>query len=108
MSNWGLTAQDIEQLIQNFNRQPTRELYTEILNWYEEMLRTDYDQEYLTCVYLFLLGANIKQGYQEISKDQHMTQVREIRELVQDAPPLAKTKRKLFLDFGTKAGFGMF
>ena len=62
------------------------------------------DTDYLTCIYLFLLGANIKHRFQAFSYDQHMSYVKEIRELIDGADPLSRTQHKMYLDYGTKSG----
>ncbi len=104
MDNLDLTRQDLDQLIRNFRVQPNKDVYFNIQTWYENNIRDYFDQEYIICVYLFLLGSNIKHRYQEFTYEQHLDFVKEIRQIVEDADDLTKMQRKAYLDFGTKSG----
>jgi len=97
-----LTRQDIDGLIRQFRMQPSEHIYTTIKTWYETNISTFMDQEYIICVYLFLLGANIKKRYEEISYEQHRGYIKEIRDIIEKADPLVKSQRKTYLDYGTK------
>ncbi len=102
MNALDLSRQDIDQLIRKFRANPNNDDYNSINSWYENNVQYFSDREYLTCIYLFLIGANIKHRYKHISYDQHMSYVKEIRELV-DQDTLLKPTRKTYLDFGTKS-----
>nr|QBK87511.1 MAG: hypothetical protein LCMAC201_04210 [Marseillevirus LCMAC201] len=104
MENLDLTRQDLDQLIRNFRVQPNRDVYFNIQTWYENNIQDYFDQEYIICVYLFLLGANIKHRYREFTYEQHLDFVKEIRQLIEEADALNKMQRKAYLDFGTKSG----
>ena len=105
MDTLELTRQDIDQLIRDFRVNPSSDGYLNINTWYENNVNYYSDKEYMICVYLFLLGANIRHRYQEFNYDQHLAFIKEIREIVEGADPLTKTQRKTYLDFGTKSGF---
>ena len=99
-----LTRQDIDQLIRNFRAHPNSNDYSNIHTWYENNVQYYSDQEYMICVYLFLLGANIRHRYQEFNYDQHLEYVKEIRQIIEGADPLSGSQRKVYLDFGTRSG----
>jgi hypothetical protein len=105
MDTLDLTRQDIDQLIRKFRANPNTDDYFNINGWYENNIQYYSDQEYMVCVYLFLIGSNIKHRYQEIGYDQHMGYVKEIREIIDGADPLNKSQRIAYLDFGIKSGF---
>jgi hypothetical protein len=101
-----LSRVDIDQLIKNFNASPSKNDYTIIYDWYtRNSENSNVDSEYLLCVYLFLLGANIKQQYIPFSKDQHRLWVVEITKLIENAELMYQTQRKAYLNFGTRAGY---
>lgn len=97
-----LERQDVDNIIKNFRVQPSKDNYLAIKNWYENNIYEYPDSEYLICVYLFLLGVNIKKRYEEITYEQHRAWIKEIRELVEEADYFNKTQRKMYLDMGTK------
>ena len=99
-----LSRQDIDGIIRNFRDHPTADNYHIVNNWYGNNMYTG-DSEYITCVYLFLQGANIKQHYYPITIDQHRELVSQIRDLIEKADPLVRPQRKAYLDFGSKAGY---
>ena len=98
------TRQDVDQLIEQFRNKPDIEVYTLINNWYENNIEHYPDSEYLVCVYLFLVGANIRHKYRQFTYQEHLAYVKEIRELIENASPLNSSQRKVYLDFGTKSG----
>ncbi len=99
-----LTRQDIDQLIRNFRAHSNSNDYFNIQTWYENNIQHYPDQEYIICVYLFLLGANIRHRYQDFTYEQHLDFIREIRQTIDGADVLSKAQRKVYLDFGTKSG----
>ena len=104
MNSLELTRSDIDQLVQNFRSNPNIDTFHHVQSWYENNINYFNDEEYLVCIYLFLVGANIRYRYNKISYEQHMAYVKEIREIINNASPLAQTQRKIYLDYGIKAG----
>ena len=102
MDNY-LQPHEIINLVRKFHKSPRKEDYDTIDQWYEENVHSP-DQEFITCLYIFLLGANIKNQYYPISKQDHYSQIKTIRDLIELADPLAKAQRKVYLDYGTKSG----
>ena len=97
-----LTNGDIDQLIRSFRIKPTMDTFMTVKNWYEDNLNYYPDQEYMVCVYVFLLGANIKNRFENFSYDQHRDFIKEIRDTIELADPLVRPRRKAYLDYGTK------
>ena len=104
MNTLDLTRQDIDQLIRKFRSNPNADDYNSISTWYESNIQYYPDQEYMVCIYLFLVGANIKHRYRELGYKEQMSLVKEIRDIIDRADTLNKAQRKVYLDFGTKAG----
>lgn len=104
MNTLELTRQDVDQMIRTFRSSPSSDNYFNINTWYENNINYHTDQEYMICVYLFLVGANIRHRYTKIPYDQHMRYVKEIRETIESADALSKSQRKVYLDYGTKSG----
>ena len=100
-----LDQKDIDQIIRIFNEKPTIENYNTVSNWYENNVQYNSHQEYMICIYLFLLGANIRHKYTTFTYDKHMAWIKEIRDLIESSDPLNKAQRKAYLDFGNKSGF---
>ena len=98
-----LTRQDVDQLIKQFQSSPDSDTYNSIHSWYESSVNSFPDQEYLVCVYLFLLGANIKHRYSALSYEQHMAQIKEIKQIIDSGDRLSKLQRKAYLDYGSKS-----
>lgn len=103
MDKFTLTRQDIDDIILKFYENPDSDNYNMINNWYENNVHTYSDKEYMICVYLFLIGANIKHRYQTISYEEHMELIKEIRQFVEGFEPLKQT-RKVYLDYGSRSG----
>lgn len=101
-----LSRQDVDTMINNFYNRPSQDEYQAISNWYENNLNGYPDKEYLNCLYLFLLGANIRHQFREITREEHNGYIREIRSMIEDATPLSRAQRKVYLDYGTKSGRG--
>ena len=99
-----LTRQDIDQLVRNFRARPSEDGYTSIKNWYESNVSFNNDQEYMICIYLFLLGANITNRFEDYTYDQHNEFIKDIRNTIETADPLVRSQRKTYLDYGTKGG----
>lgn len=97
-----LTRQDIDSLVRQFKTSPSEDIYTTIKQWYENNVRYYGDNEYMVCIYLFLLGANIKHRYTNFTYDEHREYIKEIRDTIEQADPLVKSQRKAYLDYGTK------
>jgi len=97
-----LTRQDIDQLVRKFKIEPSEYIYNTVKNWYEENIHYYNDVEYMICIYIFLLGANIKQRYTTFTFDEHKNFIKEIRDLIENADSLVKGQRKTYLDYGTK------
>ena len=99
-----LTRQDIDGIIQSFVQDPTAEKYNIVNQWYEDHIQWNTDAEYMICVYLFLLGANIRHRYVQITRDQQLDYIKEIRELVEGCQRILKPQRVMYLDCGSKSG----
>jgi hypothetical protein len=98
--------QDIDNLIKRYSNNPNKDDYFFINNWYNENLNTGYvDNNYLICVYLFLLGANIRHQYIPYTREQNKDWIAEIRNLIENAEPLHSSQRNIYLNYGTKAGY---
>ncbi len=97
--------QDIDQIVRNFRNEPNIENYQFIDKWYENNVSFSPNQEHMICIYLFLLGANIRYRYKPFTYDQHMEYIKEIRDILQNSDPLNKAQRKAYFDFGNKSGF---
>lgn len=98
-----LTRRDIDQIITEFYARPTSDAYFTVNQWYSNNSAYP-DNEYLICIYLFLLGANIKNRFTKIEYDQHLQHVKEIRDYVESAITILKPQRKAYLDYGLKSG----
>ena len=96
-----MNNEDIDQLIINYNKSPSSDNYFAIYSWYKNN-KNIIDKEYGICVYLFLLGANIKKRYTTVSYEDHINYIKEIRKLIEDSPVMYKNKRKIYLDYGLK------
>lgn len=96
------TKRDIDEMIIAFSRRPSQEVWTFVNKWYADNQGTFEDQEYIMCVYLFIIGANIHHKYVTFSRDQHMQYVKELKDMILDATPHQRPTRKLYLDYGTK------
>ncbi len=99
-----LTRQDLDQLVRNFREDPSSDGYHNIKTWYEFNANYSPDQEYVVCIYLFLLGANIRHRYHPLTRDEQLAQIKEIRDMIEQADPLVKGQRKTYLDYGSKSG----
>ena len=97
--------QDIDQIVRNFRDNPNNENYQFINEWYENNVSVHSNQEYMICIYLFLLGANIRHRYKSFTYDQHMEYIKEIRGILERSDPLNKAQRKAYFDFGNRSGF---
>ena len=97
-----MDTSDIDTLVKRYNSNPNSDDYFIISNWYDNNTNHQ-DQEYLICIFLFLIGSNIKKRWVPIPYEQHMQYIKRIRELIEDAEPLYKQRRKIYLDYGTKA-----
>lgn len=89
---------DIDALIIKYSNRPDLDIYYTINTWYRKNKDVT-DAEYSICVYLFLLGANIKNVHEPFGYKDHMRYVKEIHELVDGSSPL----RKKYLDYGIKS-----
>ena len=99
-----LTRNDVDQLVRTFRTNPTADSYFDITKWYENNMQYYKDQEYMICIYLFLLGANIRHRYQQFSYEKHNEWIREIRDIIEKADPLVRGQRYIYLEYGTKSG----
>ncbi len=99
-----LTRADVDQLVRTFRSKPTADTYFSISEWYENNIQYNSDQEYMVCIYLFLLGANIRNRYKEFTYNKHMEWIKEIRDSIEKADPLVKMQRNAYLTYGTKSG----
>jgi hypothetical protein len=100
-----LNRYSIDELIKKFNQNPNQEDYFIISRWYEDNKNYYQDGEYIICIYLFLLGANIKNRYINFNYEQHKEYIEEIRKLIENTEPVYKMQRKIYLDYGTKSGY---
>lgn len=96
---------DIDRLIKKFNQAPSKDDYITINFWYSQNVSGHPDPEYMLCVYLFLLGANIKYSYIPFTKSEYLDWVQFIRRSIESAETIHKVNRKVYLDYGTKAGY---
>jgi len=95
------SSKDIDELIKNFSNNPTKHNYDIVNNWYQSSQNEDIN--YLTCVYLFLLGANIKHRFIPFDYNKHVDFIREIREIVDVSDNYTKQMRKIYLEYGSKS-----
>lgn len=102
MNNFDLSRQDIDQIIQRYNQHPTADDYFVINQWYGDNNQTFSDQEYIMCVYLFLVGANIKSRYMPISYQDQRRYIKEIREIIEGSSSLNRAQRLVYLNYGSK------
>lgn len=100
-----LDRQTIDHYILQYSKNPTKDNFFLIKNWYEQQNQNYSDQEYMLCVYIFLLAANIKKQWIPFDKEQHHSWVKFIRESIELSNPIYKSQRKAYLDYGSKAGF---
>ena len=96
---------DIDALIKKFHSAPNKDDYLTINYWYTQNVNGYPDPEYMNCVYLFLLGANIKNAYIPFNKSEYLDWVQYIRKMIENTEPIYKVNRKVYLDYGTKAGY---
>lgn len=96
---------DIDEIIKQFYRSPNRDDYMLVNTWYTQNINTYPDSEYMLCVYLFLLGANIKNSFIPFTKSDYLDWVTFIRDSIEKSEPIHKVSRKVYLDYGTKAGY---
>jgi hypothetical protein len=99
-----LTRADVDQLVRLFRSKPTADIYFDINKWYENNVQHYIDQEYMICIYLFLLGANIQHRYTNFTYEKHMQWIADIRNTIERADSLVKMQRLAYLEFGTKSG----
>lgn len=97
-----MNSADIDQIIKTFKDVPTRDNYFTVKQWYQQQ---NSDDEYLICVYLFLQGANIKNNFEPLTKEEHRTLIVQLRDFIETAEPLYKARRKAYLDYGSKSGY---
>lgn len=102
--NIDYSRQEIDQLIKRFNKSPNRDDYFLVNTWYSQNTQFP-DNEYIICVYLFLLGANIKHNYIQLSRDDYLDAVKNIRIAIENSDTITSIQRKTYLDYGTKAGY---
>jgi len=102
MNSLNLSENDIDQLIRKYYSSPNPEDYFSISRWYDSNIINN-NNDHLKCVYLFLAGANIKKRYTPITYQEHMKHIKDIRALVEEAEPMERHKRKIYLDYGSKA-----
>lgn len=110
-----LTVNDIDGYIRTFSRHPDRSLYDTIGEWYTHHINVDPsssdpeldaqtttpDRDYLVCVYVFLIAANIKHGYQAYeSKVDYQRDVSQIRDAITFADQSVQSRRKAYMDAG--------
>lgn len=96
------TREDIDHFIRTFYKSPSEDIYHTVKDWYETNLEYYPDEEYITCVYLFLLGANQRHLYTKMTKEVYMACIKEIRDLIERTEPLKRPVRKMYLDYGLK------
>jgi hypothetical protein len=94
---------DVDHMIRSFNAKPDENTYLNINNWYESNVGNNQDAEYLVCVYLFLVGANIKHRYHPMDRMQHRGYIKEVRDLIELADRYVRPQRKAYLDYGLKS-----
>jgi|SRR3990172_12209018 len=97
-----LTRQDIDQLIRSFQTVPSETTFSDIADWHRQRF-SGQDNEYRICVYLFLVGANIKQHYKPFTYEQHTGWIKEIKELTEVDDNLVAFQRKIYLNYGLKS-----
>jgi len=97
-----LSQSELDDLVKDFRKTPDVDTYQTIYNWYLEHKDTYHDNEYLMCIYVWLLGANLKNAFSEFDKQQHNAWIKEIRDLIERANPMYRSRRKTYLDYATK------
>lgn len=96
------TREDIDQFIKSFHNSPCKDIYMTVKEWYENNVEYYPDEEYIICVYLFLLGANQRHLYTKMDKRTYMDCIKEIRDLIERTDSFKRPVRKVYLDCGLK------
>jgi hypothetical protein len=90
---------DVEAIIRNFYTTPNRQDYQNIKNWYAIRSQTADPTNFVNYVYMFLLGANMKNRFEPYSEEEHTSYVTRVRDLTSGSDPEARI-RKGYFDFG--------
>ena len=91
---------DVEAIIRNFYIKPNQQDYQNVKNWYSIRSQTNDTTNFVTYVYMFLLGANMKHRFENYSEDVHRTYITKVRDLTSGGYPESLI-RKAYFDFGT-------
>lgn len=98
---------EIDNLIINFKNNNNKNTYDIIKEWYNN--NKDNNNEYLnkklSCIYIFLLGANIKNRFYSFTYEEHLKYIKIIREHIEDSTlnNLERLTIKTYLEYGTKS-----
>lgn len=90
---------DIEILIRNFYKNPNINDYYTIKNWYGIRSSQPDPTNFIFYVYIFLLGANMKNRYESYDEDVHRSYITKVRDWTQGSDPESLI-RKGYFDFG--------
>lgn len=91
---------DIESIVRNFYINPNQQDYQHVKEWYNiNLSRNNEHTPFLTCIYLFLVGANMKNRYDDYDEDMHRAYITKVRDLTQQQDPESLI-RKGYFDFG--------
>lgn len=94
------SPREIDNLIIGFKNHPIKETYDTVMEWYNHNFQLpDYpDPEHIVCVYIFLLKVNLKHMFIPMSKDDVNEHIAQLRDLIQEAEPFYRGRRKSYMD----------
>lgn len=90
--------EDIDSIIRHFYSSPNQQDYLQIKSWYDLRSQSE-SSDFITYVYMFLLGANMKHRYEDYDKEQHNDYIIKVRDLTQGSNPESLI-RKAYFNFG--------
>jgi hypothetical protein len=90
---------DVEAIIRNFYTTPNQQDYQNVKNWYAIRSQSADPTNFVTYVYMFLLGANMKHRYESYEEKEHGGYITKVRDLTSGVDPEARI-RKGYFDFG--------
>jgi hypothetical protein len=101
--DYNLSRSNIDASIRRYRQDPSSEEYFYIDDWYRRVAGSFEDQEYLVCIYLFLIGANIRRRHSAFTLEQHKEWIKEVQALIHEADPMTQPVRRMYLDYGLKS-----
>lgn len=98
-----MSPRELDQLIYGFRSNPTKETYETVIEWYNQHSQLDDypDPEHITCIYIFLLTANLRYMFTPITRDDITAGVAQLRDFIQGVEPIFRGRRKSYMDCAT-------